>query len=82
MKPVKVSAKYRIAIPRSAREKLKIKVGDRLLLDVQDGIIILIPEPKRYADQLQGLHNEIWKGVDVKKYLDGERKAWTSSTVK
>jgi AbrB family looped-hinge helix DNA binding protein len=74
MKPVKVSAKYRIAIPRSAREKLKIKVGDRLLVDVQDGIIILIPEPKRYADHLQGLHNEIWKGVDVKKYLDGNAK--------
>lgn len=76
---VKVSAKFQISIPQIVRRKLNIKMGDRLLVDVQDGVIVLIPEPKRYADYLQGLHGEIWKGIDVQKYLNGERNAGTNS---
>ncbi len=77
---VKVSAKYQIAVPQIARKKLNIKKGDRLLVDVQDGVIVLIPQPKRYTDYLQGLHSEIWKDIDVQDYLNGERQAWTNST--
>jgi len=76
---VKVSAKFQISIPQIVRRKLNIKKGDRLLVDVQDGVIVLIPEPKRYADYLQGLRGEIWKGIDVQKYLNGERNAGTNS---
>ena len=76
---VKVSAKYQIAVPQVARKKLNIKKGDRLLVDVQDGVIVLIPEPKRYTEYLQGLHGDIWKGVDIQKYLNGERDAWMNS---
>jgi AbrB family looped-hinge helix DNA binding protein len=76
---VKVSSRYQIAVPQIARKKLKIQQGDRLLVDVQDGVIILIPQPKRYTNYLQGLHSEIWKGVDVEKYISGERGAWTNS---
>ncbi len=75
---VKVSAKYQIAVPQIARRKLNIKKGDRLLVDVQDGIIVLIPQPKRYTDYLQGLHSEIWKDIDVQNYINGERDAWTN----
>ena len=76
---VKVSSKYQIAVPQMARKKLNIKKGDRLIVDVQDGVIVLIPQPKRYTEYLQGLHGDIWKGVDVEKYLNGERGAWTNS---
>ena len=76
---VKVSSKYQIAVPQMARKKLNIRKGDRLIVDVQDGIIVLIPQPKRYTEYLQGLHADIWKGVDVEKYLNGERDAWTNS---
>lgn len=79
MEPVKVNAKYQITIPRSVRKKLNIKAGNNILIDVQDGVMVLIPEPKRYADYLQGLHGEIWKGVDVKKYLNREREAWVNA---
>jgi AbrB family looped-hinge helix DNA binding protein len=76
---VKVSAKYQIAVPQIARKQLNIKKGDRLIVDIQDGVIILIPQPKRYTDALQGLHSEIWKDVDVQKYLSRERDSWTNS---
>ena len=70
---VKVSAKYQIAVPQIARKKLNIKQGDRLLVDVQDGVIVLIPQPRRYTEYLQGLHSEIWKGVDVQRGRQGRR---------
>jgi AbrB family looped-hinge helix DNA binding protein len=76
---VKVSQRYQIAVPQSARKLLKIKKGDRLLVDVQDGIMVLIPEPKRYTDHLHGLHGHIWKGLDAQKYIREEREAWTDS---
>jgi hypothetical protein len=42
-------------------------------------VIVLLPEPKCYADHLQSLHSEIWKDIDVQDYLQGERGAWTNS---
>ena len=77
---VKVSAKYQIVVPQFARKKLNIKKGDHLLVDVQDGVIVLIPEPKRYSNYLQGLHSEIWQGIDVQEYINGERDARTDVT--
>lgn len=75
---VKVNAKYQITIPKSVREELNLKAGDRLLLDVQDGMMVLIPEPTSYTEKLQGLGSEIWKSVDANRYLAAERKAWTN----
>ena len=76
---VKVSSRYQIAVPRVAREQLEIEKGDRLLVDVQDGLLVLVPCPKDYAERLAGLHHEIWSGVDTRAYLHEEREAWTSS---
>ncbi len=76
---VKVSRRFQIAVPSSARERLNIKQGDRLLVDVQDGVLILVPEPSSYTDRLAGLHNEIWQDVDAEAYLEGERNAWDKS---
>jgi len=79
MSIVRVNAKRQITIPSSVRKKLNIQKGDSLLVDVQDGIMVLIPQPKHRADSLAGLHSEIWKGIDTKEYLDGERDAWAST---
>ena len=73
---VKVNAKNQITIPKSIREKLKIKAGDHILVDVQENIMIFFPKPASYTSYLQGLHSEIWKDVDTEKYLNDERDAW------
>jgi AbrB family looped-hinge helix DNA binding protein len=75
---VKVSSRYQIAIPSEARNQLKIEVGDRLLVDVQDGMMILIPVPANYVDALAGRHKEIWADVDTDTYLQQERDSWTN----
>lgn len=76
---VKVSSRYQVAVPRIAREKLNIQSGDRLLVDVQDGVLILIPQPQDYVKHMAGLHKEIWADVDTSAHLEEEREAWTDS---
>ncbi len=73
---VKVNGRNQITLPRSVREKLKIKPGDHFLMDVQDGTMILIPQSEIKGDHMQGLHAEIWKDINTEKYLDEERRAW------
>jgi AbrB family looped-hinge helix DNA binding protein len=77
---VKVSKRYQIAVPALARQLLKINSGDRLLVDIQDGILILMPEPKNYTDTIAGLHKHIWEGVGGQEYIAEERDAWAGSS--
>ncbi len=77
---VKVSRRNQIAVPQAARKRLNIQSGDRLLVDIQDGMLILLPQPRRYTDHLAGLHRAIWEDVDAQQYVDGEREAWSNSS--
>jgi AbrB family looped-hinge helix DNA binding protein len=76
---VQVSKRYQITVPRVARERLNIQKGDRLLVDVQEGLLILLPQPKDYTTHLAGLHREVWVGLDTDAYLREEREAWNAS---
>lgn len=76
---VKVSSRYQIAIPSAVRSELKINSGDRLLIDIQDGCIILIPQPENYTNYLAGLYKEIWADIDTTNYLHEERASWNQS---
>lgn len=76
---LKLNARNQITIPRDIRGKLNIKAGDHLLVDAQDGMMVVIPKPKLYTDYLQGLHRDIWKSIDAQDYIANEREAWISS---
>ena len=73
---VKVSSKHQIAVPASVRRQLSIEAGDYLLVEVEDGAIVLIPKPVNPVDELQGLGREIWEGVDAQEYVNRERDEW------
>lgn len=73
---VKVSKRHQIALPSAARHSLGIAPGDRLLVDVQDNLLILLPEPDGYAARLAGLHRATWTATDSDAYLADERAAW------
>lgn len=77
---VKVSGRHQISLPSQARQLLNIEAGDRLLVDVQDGLLILLPQPADYVRYLAGLHREIWQSIDTTAYLDAERAAWQPSS--
>jgi AbrB family looped-hinge helix DNA binding protein len=76
---VKVSNRYQISLPSMARQQLNIQAGDRLLVDIQEGMIVLIPQPQDYVEHLAGLHREIWRNLNTTAYLDQERDAWQVS---
>ncbi len=76
---VKVSGRYQIAVPSLARRLLKIKKGDRLLVDIQDGALVLLPEPENYTRRLAGLHSGTWDGKEAQKYIEEERQTWENS---
>ena len=71
-----MSAAADSALPSAARKQLDIQAGDRLLVDIQDGMIVLLPQPENYADKLTGLHRDIWQNTDTTTYLEQEREAW------
>ena len=73
---VKVSSKHQIAVPAAVRRQLEVDAGDHLLVDVQDGVIVLIPMPVDPIEEFKGLGRENWEGVDVQEYIDGERSGW------
>jgi AbrB family looped-hinge helix DNA binding protein len=73
---VTLNSKNQIAIPKAAREKLAIGLGDQLILDVEKESLILKPKPKSYKKHLRGLHKAVWEGLDDKKYIRKEREAW------
>ncbi|MGH2350673.1 MAG: AbrB/MazE/SpoVT family DNA-binding domain-containing protein [Chloroflexota bacterium] len=77
MQTVKVSGKFQIAVPATARRRLGIKEGDRLLVDIRGNHLLLMREPEDYAKTLAGLHAEVWSGIDPLEYVQGERDAWT-----
>ncbi|MBI4316923.1 MAG: AbrB/MazE/SpoVT family DNA-binding domain-containing protein [Chloroflexi bacterium] len=73
---VKVSQKFQVSVPSAARRKLHIENGDHLLVDVRDGYIVLMPEPRDYSQHLRGLHREIWQDVEPQGYVRSEREDW------
>jgi AbrB family looped-hinge helix DNA binding protein len=77
---VKVSSRHQISVPRIARDRLHIKSGDRLLVDVQDGLLILVPQPQDFVAHLAGLHQDVWKDLNTTTYLAEERDAWNDSS--
>lgn len=57
---IKVSGRYQITIPQHVRQQLNINSGDLLIMDVQDGVLVLIPKPQSYTHEMTGLHADVW----------------------
>ena len=72
MYEAKLSSKNQIVIPREARNALRIKAGDRLLVVVRGDTVILLRKPKNYSRAI----SEIAKGIYPSDYLEKERESW------
>ena len=75
---VKVSSKNKISLPKPVRKQLMIKPGDRLLLDIQGGMMILLPVHGTFTQALARLDGTIWE--NSQEYIGRERSAWIDST--
>ncbi len=65
-----LSSKNQIVIPREAREALDLKPGDKLLVTVMGGKVLVLEKPKSYHKAILG------RGVYPKDYLKKERESW------
>ncbi len=68
----KLGSKNQIVIPKEAREAMKVKSDDELLVVVKGNVTIIMPKPKDYAKALHG----IAKGIYPTDYLKRERATW------
>ena len=72
MKPIKLSSKNQIVLPREAREAMHVKGGDELLVVIKGQTTVILPKPGNYASVLFAKG----KGVYPKDYLNKERRSW------
>lgn len=62
---VKITRKYQITIPKEIREKLNLRVGDLLKVELEDDKIVLRPLIKREKDPLEEILNLVKKPLDI-----------------
>jgi len=67
-----LSSKNQIVIPREAREALKLKAGDKLMVVVRGNSVIVRRKPESFSAAIRG----IGRGLYPKDYLKKERKSW------
>jgi AbrB family looped-hinge helix DNA binding protein len=64
---VKVSKRHQITVPSTVRKALNIQSGDHLLVDIQDGMVLLMPAPVNYTREMEGIGRGIWENEDAQK---------------
>lgn len=73
---VRLGKRFQFVLPKKIRQRLGLREGDVLLVEVTRKGILLVPKPHNYTQHLAGLHREIWQDVDADEYLREERKTW------
>ncbi len=59
---VKVSSRHQCAVPAAARSRLHVLAGDRLLAEIREGYMLLIPEPYPEAGGRQPVERVFGEG--------------------
>ncbi len=65
MKIVKVTRKYQITIPKEIREKLGIRVGDKVIVKISGNKIIIKPVIKNRESPVKHLLSLVKKPIDI-----------------
>lgn len=76
-KMVRLSKKGQFVIPKTIREALGVKEGDKLIITFDQGQAI-ITRPEHYARSTRGLLKGTWGRTkrEVVEYMDKERRSW------
>lgn len=70
----KVSARYRVVIPKEVRELLHIQPEGTILFLIEGERVYLCPRPQSFTETLRGLHRHVWADDPV-AWLERERAA-------
>ncbi len=72
MPEAKLSTKNQIVIPREAREALRVKAGDKILVVVRGERVLVLQKPKSHHAAIRGLA----QGRYPKDHVQKERQGW------
>lgn len=75
MTTTRMSSKGQVVLPKTVRERLRLRPGVRLEVTV-NGRAIILREVGSVTQALAGLGREIWEGVDAVEYVREERSGW------
>ena len=67
--------KAQVVIPKKAREVIGLKAGSKATIMFENGLGVILADPKQAGQLLEGLGKEIWKG-NGDKHLKEERASW------
>ncbi len=67
-----LSAKNQIVVPREAREALRLKAGDKILVVVRGERVIVLQNPKSHRAAIRGLGRDVYSSGHLQK----ERQSW------
>lgn len=70
-----LSARNQIVLPREAREALRLKPGDKVLVVVRGTELLILRKPKSYHAAIRGLA----RGLYPRNYLQRERRSWSKT---
>jgi len=62
---VKITRKYQITIPKEIREKLKLRIGDKLIIKIENDHIVLKPLIDKKHDPIEELLNLVKKPIKI-----------------
>lgn len=79
---VKVREKYQVTIPENVREKIPLEIGERVEVDVKNGLIIIRPMMEIPRDQAWFWTKEWQMGVKEAKEEYKKSKAKIYKSVK
>lgn len=76
-KTVKLGRKGQLVLPKEIRDSLGLGEGDRLLVSLEGGRVILA-NVEKYAEETKGILQGTWGHTEeeVEGYLQRERSAW------
>lgn len=74
---VRLSKKGQLVLPKTIRDGLGVKEGDRLIILKKDDYVILTT-PEKFAAATRGILKDTWgkSKEEIEAYLDGERESW------
>jgi AbrB family looped-hinge helix DNA binding protein len=72
MPEAKLSTKNQIVIPREAREALRVKAGDKILVVVRGERVLVLQKPKSHHAAIRGLA----QGRYPRDHVQKERESW------
>lgn len=81
---VKMSSQGQITLPKDVREKIDAKPGTEFMVSVVEDermpLVKLYLKSESWVEWTLGMDEDVWKGVDVDKWLRKERDSWNGET--